>query len=238
MSSGWACYHRHVLWGFLELLFGTGIRVSEAMWLQVKHLKLVPVTNRYQEAWDRTPETWDDDGVDAYKGTSFPLQNGKLLEYRVQVAPDNGGLKQADHARTVIPTANFSERFVLHLGFLAGHFRTVLGDHIEGYNDLPRDLFLFPNPRGERLKSMRRSFGELLDAAISPNHPEGLRKKDGKARPLSSIRHTYASKQIETGATRVSVGFLADNMGTSTEMIRKHYGQALRELRAEDLQNY
>lgn len=28
------------------------------------------------------------------------------------------------------------------------------------------------------------------------------------------------------------------HMGTSTEMIRKHYGQALRELRAEDLQNY
>lgn len=53
---------------------------------------------------------------------------------------------------------------------------------------------------------------------------------------LSCIRHTYASKQIEVGATRNGLGLLADNMGTSQEMLRKHYSQELHELNAADLQ--
>lgn len=102
----------------------------------------------------------------------------------------------------------------------------------------PADFFLFPRPDGERIQSIRGGFESLLNAAISPEFPNGLKLKDGKNRTLTSIRHTYASKQIEAGATKNGLGFLADNMGTSTEMIRKHYGQALRELRVDDLQNY
>lgn len=234
MATGHTRFYRHVLWGLLELLYGTGLRVSEAMWLQRRHLVLYPVTEKNQKSWDEGPDEWEnEDGTLGFAATSFPVIDGKLMELRVVVSPDNQGLKQADHARTVIPTRNFSEVFAHHMGFIS--------EQLHGFGDwfsMPDDQFLFPKPDGERIGSMRRAFEKLLAASVSSESPNGLKLKDGRPRTLGSIRHTYASKQIETGATRDGLGFLADNMGTSTEMIRKHYGQVLRELRADDLQGF
>jgi len=57
---------------------------------------------------------------------------------------------------------------------------------------------------------------------------------DGKKRSLTSLRHTYASERIE--ARTADLKSIADNMGTTVEMLYKHYSQEIRELRAADLQ--
>ena len=51
---------------------------------------------------------------------------------------------------------------------------------------------------------------------------------------LTSLRHTYASERIE--AREADLKSIADNMGTTLEMLYKHYSQEIRELRASDLQ--
>jgi hypothetical protein len=228
-------HFRFVLWGFLELLRGTGMRVSEAYWLQVKHLRMVPVQS--EERSTVVPE-------DSEFGPVFELplpqrhrdNDGRLLELRFQVARDNPGLKQADHARVTIPTLACSFMLFYYLDFLKDWHNEAHGTHFNGPSDLPGDLFLFVDPAGKRIASMKGSFDRLLEAAVSDEFPDGLKTIGGQSMSLSCIRHTYASKQIEAGGAKNGVGGLADNMGTSTEMIRRHYGQALHELRAEELQ--
>jgi integrase len=232
-------YQRHLLYYYVMFLFETGIRVSEANWLQVKHLELLPATEQHRREWDSLPsleEVTDED--QAIRASLLPLVNGKLQRFRIHVAEDNPALKQRIHARDVIPTKMASERIGLLLDFL---YHNLPGKILRGAGSafaLPGDLYLFPQKDGSRTKSFYRSFEAALRAAKSATYPTGLTYRDGSKRSLSSIRHTYASLQIEAGATRNGIGTLADNMGTSTEMIRRHYGQALKETRADDLQLY
>lgn len=186
----------------------------------------------------RALETWDDDGLVGVKYSALPMEDGKLMGFRVRVASDNPGLKDIDHARLVIPAYYYSEVLYHHLAYLAGHIEQITGQSVEDPLELPAEQFLFVNYDGSRTKSFRNGFGSLLDSSKSSKYPDGLRMRDGKTRPLTSLRHTYASKQIEAGATANGLGFLADNMGTSTDMLRKHYAQVLNELKADDLQRY
>ena len=62
----------------------------------------------------------------------------------------------------------------------------------------------------------------------------GLLYHDGRKRSLTSLRHTYASERIEARAADLKS--IADNMGTTVDMLHKHYSQEIRELRASDLQ--
>jgi len=238
MSTGRTAHCRMMLWAFIELMLGTGIRVSEAYWLQAKHLEFRPISDIRQEEYDSAPETWEDEGLLAFKYLALPTQDGKLMGFRVRVAADNPGLKDIDHARLVIPAFYYSEVLYQHLAYLAGHIEKITGQTVEDPLELPPEQFLFVNYDGSRTKSLRNGFQSLLDSSNSSKYPKGLRMREGKTRPLTSLRHTYASKQIEAGATANGLGFLADNMGTSTEMLRKHYAQVLNELKADDLQKY
>jgi hypothetical protein len=227
---------RFVLWGLITLLRGTGIRVSEASWLQIKHLKLVPVKDECRSTFEPVMsdyETWDQDTL-----SIDILRNGynEMLEFRVAVDKNNPGLKQATHARSVIPTLEFSFAWFHYLRFLAHNMKKSGLCPTEDWRDLSSEQYLFTNQDGQRIKSLRGGFSSLLNASKSDDFPDGLRIIDGERMSLSCIRHTYASKQIEAGAAKSGLGLLADNMGTSPEMIRRHYGQELRELRADDLQ--
>jgi integrase len=86
---------------------------------------------------------------------------------------------------------------------------------------------VFCHPDGRRIKSFDHGFDEVLDAL-------NLSHYNGKRRSLTSIRHTYASERIE--ARKADLKAIADNMGTTVEILKKHYDQELRELRAADLQ--
>jgi len=127
----------------------------------------------------------------------------------------------------------FSEVFIHHLSFLAAE---VVGCKPTQWQKLPKEQNLFCHPNGRKVVSLRNGFESLMADAKSDEYPDGLKMIGGKSHTLSSFRHTYASLQIESGATSNGLGFLAANMGTSEEMLRKHYAQILHELRSDELQ--
>ena len=89
--------------------------------------------------------------------------------------------------------------------------------------------FVFRSADGERIESFKKGFDALCkDAGI-------LHDRYGDKRAPYSLRHTYATFALLYG--RVNVFTLAVNMGTSVDMIEKHYGhvkplQAHKELTA------
>lgn len=86
--------------------------------------------------------------------------------------------------------------------------------------------YIFLMPDGRRIKSFKKGFRALLDAA-------GLRRDaNGRERDAYSLRHYYATQRL---LARVSVYTLAENMGTSVAMIEKHYGHLKLELAADEL---
>lgn len=228
-------FERFVLWGFISFLRGTGMRVAEARWLQVKHLTLVPIDDESNFNWVKEEPEYETQ-KDDYDISWQHDEEGKRLQFRVLIAKDNPGLKSADHARKIIPTKVFTLACYHYLNFLANNLHRIGRCRTGDWLNLPKEQYLFIRPDGTRVESMATSFRNLLDACKSEDYPTGLRRIHGQNMSLSCIRHTYASKQIELGATRNGLGLLADNMGTSPEMLRKHYSQELHELNAADLQ--
>jgi len=86
-------------------------------------------------------------------------------------------------------------------------------------HELPEPMaedYIFCNEYGQRIKSFDNGFMNMLnDAGIL------LDPKSGDRRVIYSLRHTYATVRLLNG---VSVYTIAKNMGTSVQMIEKHYG--------------
>jgi integrase len=95
-----------------------------------------------------------------------------------------------------------------------------VGDYIERIRAISKatemDDRVFTTITGEPAKTLYKSLIEsLLDKA-------SLRKgADGTIRTTYCFRHTYATFRLQMG---VDVYFLAEQMGTSVQMIEKHYG--------------
>jgi integrase len=81
----------------------------------------------------------------------------------------------------------------------------------------PADL-IFCHPDGRPIKEYKHSFMSLLKFAGVPI------EKDGMARSIYSLRHFYATSRLSKEASPFLV---AQNMGTSVEMLEKHYGQVV-----------
>jgi integrase len=89
-----------------------------------------------------------------------------------------------------------------------------------------KDSFVFCHPNGTPIHSMRKAFDALLkDLDL---------KKDssGRDRTLYSLRHMYATFRL---SEEVSPYLLARQMGTSVEMLEKHYGQVVNRLVATQI---
>lgn len=91
----------------------------------------------------------------------------------------------------------------------------------------PRDPVFADRATGKPIKSFIHGMEALLKTVdlVTNRHGE-------KFAPYS-LRHTYATDRLING--RVDVWLLAKNMGTSVEMIRKHYGQDEPQQRSEEL---
>lgn len=78
---------------------------------------------------------------------------------------------------------------------------------------------------GEPVKNFGVGFGALL-------RKTGLATDtDGTKRTIYSLRHTYATFRLEAG---VSIHWLAENMGTSVQMIERHYAHTRVSNNADD----
>jgi integrase len=227
-NSSW--WFRIMLFFFVRTLHGTGLRVAEAMRLKVKHLRRVAEVAARQEAYLKElqlavgREEKNLSELDRAKIVKDALS--QLYQYRVLVRSDNQ-LKHYTHERNVIPLIEMTTYFDQLLSILLTNLPESIIDGVKQPDQLPPDIWLFCHPDGRRVKSFDNGFDEVLAGL-------GLLYHDGKKRSLTSLRHTYASERIE--ARTADLKSIADNMGTTVEMLYKHYSQEVRELRAADLQ--
>lgn len=89
----------------------------------------------------------------------------------------------------------------------------------EELNETPSDAeFVFCKKDGSSIQSFKKSFQSLIEFS-------GVNKKrNGMTRTIYSLRHFYATMRL---SNNVSPWLLAKNMGTSVEMLDKHYGQTI-----------
>ena len=88
------------------------------------------------------------------------------------------------------------------------------------------DTFVFCHLNGKPIKTLRKSFDSLLDDLKLKTNSMG------KNRTLYSLRHMYATFRL---SEEVSPYLLAKQMGTSVEMLEKHYGQVVNRLVATQI---
>jgi integrase len=222
-----------MLFYFVLLLHGTGLRVSEAMNLKVSNIRRVAegetAQELYREQLRLVMDEFDTHLTISEKKQKEDLLVSKMHEYRIDLSP-GGGLKYFGHQRTVIPLREMTTHIDQLLIFLWQGLPQALIQDAKWPLDLPQDLWLFCHRDGTRIKSFDHGFDKLLTES-------SLLYREGKKRSLTSIRHTYASERIEAGAIG-SRGLkpLADNMGTSVKMLEQHYAQEIREKMSEELQ--
>lgn len=94
--------------------------------------------------------------------------------------------------------------------------KALLEDKEFGDRKLKPDDYVFSDENGNSIASFKKGFNQLLKAADLEYDNEG------RKRTIYSFRHTYATFRLNMGG--VSVYDLAMNMGTSVEMIERHYG--------------
>lgn len=86
--------------------------------------------------------------------------------------------------------------------------------------------YVFSQIDGTQIKSFKKGLRTLLEAA-------GARQDTrGKERDAYSFRHYYATQRLQKG---VSVYSLAENMGTSVQVIEDHYGHLKPEMVGDEL---
>ena len=227
-NNSW--WFRIMLFFFVRTLHGTGLRVAEAMRLKVKHLRRVAEDAARREAYRKEiqltvgREDKNLSELDSAKIITDALS--QLYQYRVLVRSDNQ-LKHYTHERNVIPLIEMTTYFDQLLSILLANLPENIIDGAKQPDQLPPDIWLFCHPDGTRVKSLDNGFDEVLTDLRLLYH-------DGKKRSLTSLRHTYASERIE--ARTADLKSIADNMGTTVEMLYKHYAQEIRELRAAELQ--
>jgi integrase len=206
--------YRYLLKYFCDFLFASGLRVSEAKNLNWGHISEIGRETIALEEIEKLPEDLQEVVVDHY------ISTGELspTEIRIRIPPNLPGLKTRNHARTVIPLLDMNN---------------IIEDLYDLYTDsgieIVKESPLWMHPDGTRVQRFDHSFDRALKKC-------DLLYRDGQKRSLTSIRHTYATQRIYAGATKNGLAFLCANMGTTPEMIHKHYNHALVEVESHALQ--
>ena len=207
-------WFRHLLRLFCWFLYCSGLRVSEAKNLKWLHILQIDRETMDRGALSHLPKEQQSKIIEhmALTGELSPQ------EFRIRIPANLPGLKSRNHARTVIPLLEMNQ---------------VVEDLYDFYVDneieLGAETPLWLNPDGTRIERFDHAFDRVLKKC-------GLLQHDGEKRSLTSIRHTYATQRIHSGATRNGLAFLCENMGTTPEMIKKHYNHTLNEIEKDALQ--
>jgi integrase len=94
------------------------------------------------------------------------------------------------------------------------------------FEAVPPDSYIFCDSKGQKINSFKRSFKTLL------TNLDLRTDTHGQIRTIYSLRHTYATSRIEAN---VSIYLIANNMGTSVDMIEKFYGHSTNVAMADEL---
>lgn len=134
----------------------------------------------------------------------------------IKIVPESGSRGSKRRLRLVV-----ADREALEVWYRLIDFRSrCLVGRVEGFDTKPDpDEFVWVTWLGGRETSqLRLRFGDLL-------RKSGLAKDaDGNQLSAYSLRHTYCVRKLRQGVPVYSVAL---NMGTSIEMIEKHYGMII-----------
>lgn len=147
---------------------------------------------------------------------------------RVIVQPNHPALKHHTHARTVVPTPMAKKAYYGLLTLYTTGFKpeSLFGPrYLNADVKITKNSWLWMHPNGDRIASFDGSFDELLKDA-------DLLHQFGEKRSPYSLRHYYATDRIRHTGT---LSWVADNMGTSEIMLRKHYKHTISEMHAKVL---
>jgi integrase len=224
-------YARAILLSLIRFLWATGARTSEALVLKIGDIEntraspqaRVPAIGRLHWTFkgDWTAPDMDHPDVDWVN---------PMYEYEV-VFP---AIKHVSHARRHVPRIEFEDWFRWHGEVLASRFPT----RKKGLEGFDPSLPLFPDWNGKRLSVVDDNHDSLLEACKTKKWPDGLSHINNRKMSLSSWRHTYASEMIEAFARSKKpnmIRFLAENMGTSEEMIQEYYGHLIPSFARDEL---
>lgn len=148
------------------------------------------------------------------------LRPGEARDLRFQDVKDGYVALRSSKTkvRKVVGVAGFGQI----ISFLHDVHQTIYGDdvHDDDENPFPRpsDYLWRDYLKDTPIKDFKRSFNELITAADIhwDDHQRGRIT-------IYSLRHTYAHFRIVYGGV-TDVYLLAQNMGTSVQMIERHYG--------------
>jgi integrase len=111
------------------------------------------------------------------------------------------------------------------------HFRTEAIKHLS-FSELLRsksDLPIFVLADGTKTENLRATFRKFLIEYNLLKDP-----RTNQNRTLYSLRHSYATFML-TLNKGTDIHLLAKQMGTSTEMIERHYSHLIARMRSVDL---
>jgi integrase len=208
-----AKYNRILLSLYVQFLAATGVRPGqEALAVKWKHISDgVAKASDVQQTIPSSPVVWDA----FYHPDTYIERNeqDEFIDYKRIIITDGKLHNRSDQpsARPVIARGEISRI----LNDIAWHTRRK-----------DPDDYLFCSALGGRLKSdMAPLFSKFL------NHCGLLYAPDGRRRSLYSLRHYYTNEMIRKNSIPLIV--IAQNMGTSVEMLEKYYTSNLVEEYAE-----
>ena len=156
----------------------------------------------------------------------------RTVTYNMILIACNTGMRPVEMKnlrwRDIMPTKDREGREIVVL-FVQGKDKSrklvapkSVGDYLERIRTISKatepDDRVFTNVTGKPAKTLYSSL--IADLMNEANLREGTQ---GVPRSTYSFRHTYATLRLQEG---VDVYFLAEQMGTSVQMIENHYGQA------------
>lgn len=212
--------------------------------LDRSYIQKMPIFPKFKSRKNPRPDFTDREWTKLYtfmRGHVKEVKNNKAhfrdryyLQHYVLVLGNSGirvgearNLKWTDVSSTKTQTDEI--RIVLYVTGKTGNREVVCNEGVKRYitrlynfrkdelgEEPPRSEFIFTHRNGSPIKSFKKSFSTLLDKS-------GLTfNSDGQKRVLYSLRHMYATMRLQEG---VSIFQLANNMGTSVEMIETFYGK-------------
>lgn len=153
-----------------------------------------------------------------WRDVSSVKAKGAAAYYILQVTSGKTGARQC----TLTPGTDVTLRKVYMQR--CRELRKQFPDQKDAAPSLDEPIFAHPN--GNPIREFKTSFHSLLEFAGVPI------EQNGKARTIYSLRHFYATRQLSKEA---SPFLIAHQMGTSVEMLEKHYGQIITGTVAEQI---
>jgi integrase len=187
---------------------------------------------RLMREWVKGSQSWGGVGRDRFLTQQYILLlancGARIGEFRFVAWHDFSTVQTEDGPRLVgRVTGKTGAREIVFQEGAEVYLRRIYDHRKRDLNyDPPMDEYVFCHRNGKAIGSFKKGFESLLTFC------DLLESSNGKRRTLYSLRHFYATMRL---SEEVSPYLLAQQMGTSIEMLQRFYGHVVTNLIARQL---